>query len=119
MVKASSKGLSISKKLSLIRLSFKEGNVFKRNSTFSSSSSTALKSIFFIFTKCLVSAPPPGPTSNSFLNGLSIRASIICRITFSSFKKCWPSDFFRLCIVRKLYHLFLPFSKSLPCIMSK
>src|SRR6185312_784892 len=55
-----------------------------------------------IFTKCLVRAPPPGPTSSKFLKGCCIKAAIILPTTFSSFKKCWPRDFLSVCMVCKL-----------------
>ena len=101
MVNFSSKGFSICKKSSCIILSFKTGYFCLRSGTFSSSSSTALKFIFPIFINSFVSAPPPGPTSNKFVNEFSRKASTIFFMIRSSFKKCCPSDFFNLYMPQK------------------
>src|SRR5665647_2041182 len=47
-----------------------------------------------ILIRCLVSAPPPGPTSSKFLKLCCCRAATILSTIFSSFKKCCPRDFF-------------------------
>src|SRR5690606_7205236 len=52
--------------------------------------------------KYFVSAPPPGPTSSNCRKGRSCNAATILRQIFSSFRKCWPRDFFRVYIGAKV-----------------
>src|SRR5687768_3749697 len=83
-------------------LSSSTGYCCFKYTTFSSSSSTALKVTPGSSTKYFVSAPPPGPTSSRWVNGHCCNASTILRQTFSSFKKCCPSDFFNVYIGTKV-----------------
>src|SRR5215213_4166301 len=95
-------------------LSFKVGYVLFRNSTFSWYSSTALKLMSWIWIRYFVRAPPPGPTSTKFLKELFCNSQIIFRQIFSSLKKCWPRDFFRVYIQTKIpiYIQFVIYSYS-------
>src|SRR3954463_15184166 len=50
----------------------------------------------------LVSAPPPGPTSSNLSKGFFVSSPTIFLQMFSSFRKCCPSDFFRVYIPAKI-----------------
>src|ERR1700754_3558620 len=91
-----SKGFSRSRMLAWSIFPCRTGQVSWRYRTFSSSSSTALKSTPSSSKRYFVSAPAPGPTSNSRLNAFSRRVDTILREIFSSRRKCWPRDFFRV-----------------------
>src|ERR1700693_5806613 len=80
------------------------GKIDNKKSIFSSSISTALRSIFGICNKYFVRAPPPGPISSSFVKEHSCKDATIFLEIFSSFRKCWPNDFLSVYIIANLLY---------------